>query len=76
MRCPQRRRSGGYANINTTCARSHADSPPGSSGRTPQVQAEGDRQTALGDAEALAQYKAELHGSCDFLLKPAGTPAT
>merc|ERR1719159_91705 len=34
-----------------------------------KVQAEGDRQTALGDAEALAQYKAELHGSCDFLLK-------
>jgi hypothetical protein len=34
-----------------------------------KVQAEGDRQTALGDGEALAQYKAELHGSCDFLLK-------
>ena len=44
--------------------------------RALQVQAEGDRQTALGDGEALAQYKAELHGSCDFLLKPAGTPAT
>ena len=43
--------------------------------RALQVQAEGDRQTALGDGEALAQYKAELHGSCDFLLKPAGTPA-
>ena len=32
-------------------------------------------ETALGDAEALATYKAELHSSCDFLLKPGAAPA-
>jgi hypothetical protein len=34
-----------------------------------KVQAEADRQAALGDAERLAQYNAELHQSCDFLTK-------
>merc|ERR1719446_840178 len=34
-----------------------------------KVQAEADRQAALADAERLAQYNAELHSSCDFLMK-------
>merc|ERR1719169_423360 len=34
-----------------------------------KVQAEADRQAALADAERLAQYNAELHQSCDFLMK-------
>merc|ERR1719506_3582528 len=36
---------------------------------TAKVQAEADRQAALADAERLAQYNAELHQSCDFLMK-------
>ena len=68
MRCPQRRPQWGLRKFRHPRGRPATDPV--------QVQAEGDRQTALGDGEALAQYKAELHGSCDFLLKPAGTPAT
>jgi hypothetical protein len=34
-----------------------------------KVEAEGDRASALSDAEKLAAYNAELHGSCDFLTK-------
>merc|ERR1719453_2864306 len=34
-----------------------------------KVSAEGDLAAALDDAEKLATYKAELHKSCDFLMK-------
>merc|ERR1719453_130959 len=34
-----------------------------------KVGAEGDLAAALTDAEKLATYKAELHKSCDFLMK-------
>jgi len=34
-----------------------------------KVGAEGDMAAALDDAEKLATYKAELHKSCDFLMK-------
>jgi hypothetical protein len=34
-----------------------------------KVQAEGDKVAANDDAEKLQAYNAELHGSCDFILK-------
>merc|ERR1719281_346273 len=34
-----------------------------------KVEAEGDRASALEDAEKLAAYNGELHASCDFLIK-------
>ena len=34
-----------------------------------EVGAEGDLAASLEDAEKLATYKAELHKSCDFLMK-------
>jgi len=34
-----------------------------------KVQGEGDRAQALTDAENLANYNAELHSTCDFLMK-------
>jgi hypothetical protein len=37
-----------------------------------KIGAEGDLNAALDDAEALAKYKSELHGSCDFLMKNFG----